>query len=117
MKPRTPFRNAMIWDGTGASRFAGDVLVSGESIAKVSKSRIADDEAMVLDATGMTLMPGLVEGHAHLSFHEAARNTDLGDIPPEEHVLITMHNAKTLLDAGFTSAYSAASAKLRLDVV
>ena len=29
----------------------------------------------------------------------------------------TLHNAKKLLDAGFTSAYSAASAKLRLDVV
>lgn len=65
----------------------------------------------------MTLMPGLVEGHAHLSFCGAQRNTDLGDIPPEEHTIATLHNAKTLLDAGFTSAYSAASAKLRLDVV
>jgi imidazolonepropionase-like amidohydrolase len=62
-------------------------------------------------------MPGLVEGHAHLSFCGAARNTDLGDIPPEEHVIETLHNARTLLDAGFTSAYSAASAKMRLDVV
>ncbi len=68
----------------------------------------------MVDASGATLMPGLVEGHAHMSFHEATRNTDLGDIPPEEHVLITMHNAKTLLDHGFTSAYSAAAAKLRL---
>jgi imidazolonepropionase-like amidohydrolase len=32
-------------------------------------------------------------------------------------VLLTMRNAKTLLDHGFTSAYSAASSKLRLDVV
>jgi len=70
-----------------------------------------------IDATGLTLMPGLVEGHAHLSFGAAARNTDLGDIPPEEHVLLTMRNAALLLDHGFTSAYSAASAKLRLDVV
>ena len=59
-------------------------------------------------------LPGLVEGHAHLSFCGAQRNTDLGDIPPEEHTIATLHNAKTLLDAGFTSAYSAASAKLRL---
>ncbi len=62
-------------------------------------------------------MPGLVEGHAHLSFGGAARNTDLGDLPPEEHLLLTMRNAALLLDHGFTSAYSAASAKLRLDVV
>jgi len=32
-------------------------------------------------------------------------------------VLISMHGAKKLLDAGFTSAFSAASAKIRLDVV
>ena len=71
----------------------------------------------MIDALGMTLMPGLVEGHAHLSFCGATKNTDLGDIPPEEHVIETLHNARKLLDAGFTSAYSAASAKLRLDVV
>ena len=117
MKPSTLFRNASIWDGTGAKAYTGDVLVAGERIAKVSKTKIADEKAMVIDATGMTLMPGMVEGHGHISFHEATRNTDLGDIPPEEHVLITMHNAKTLLDHGFTSVYSAASAKLRLDLV
>jgi len=44
-------------------------------------------------------------------------DSDLGNIPPEEHVLLTVRNAKTLLDHGFTSAYIAATSKLRLDVV
>ena len=65
----------------------------------------------------MTLMPGLVEGHVSPSFGNAVASTDLGDLPPEEHTLLTARNAKTLLDHGFTSAYSAASAKLRLDIV
>ena len=117
MKPSTLFRSATIWDGTGADSYSGDVLVTGDRIAKVSKIGITDRDALVVDAQGMTLMPGMVEGHAHLSFHGATRNTDLGDIPPEEHVLVTMHTAKTLIDHGFTSAYSAAAAKLRLDVV
>lgn len=34
----------------------------------------------------------------------------------EEHTLITARNAKKLLMAGFTSAFSAASAKIRLEV-
>jgi imidazolonepropionase-like amidohydrolase len=72
---------------------------------------------MVIEARGRTLMPGLVEGHAHISFGGAVNDSDLGNIPPEEHVLLTMRNAKTLLDHGFTSAYSAATSKLRLDVV
>lgn len=118
---KTLLRNCMVWDGSGAAPFAGEVLVDGARIARVDAGTGTGappgDEVEVIDARGMTLMPGLVEGHAHLSFCGAARNTDLGDIPPEEHTIATLHNARTLLDAGFTSAYSAASAKLRLDVV
>ena len=111
--------NARVWDGSGAAAFDGELLFDGARIAGVGRGRGAIDApaARRIDARGMTLMPGLVEGHAHLSFCGATRNTDLGDIPPEEHVLETMHNARTLLDAGFTSAFSAASAKLRLDAV
>ena len=113
------FRSASIWDGSGAPPFIGDVLVHGHRIAAIARSGegLACDNAEEFDATGLTLMPGLVEGHAHLSFGGAMRNTDLGDMPPEEHLLLTMRNAALLLDHGFTSAYSAASAKVRLDVV
>jgi imidazolonepropionase-like amidohydrolase len=116
---RVLFRNAMIWDGSGAPPCPGDVLVEGRRISAVARQtgQLRLDGAQVIDAGGRTLMPGLVEGHAHLSFDGAVKNSDLGDIPPEEHVLITARNAKILLDHGFTSAYSAASAKLRLDVV
>ena len=116
---KTLIRNCVVWDGSGAAPFAAEVLVEGERITRVARGAAAlpAEGALVIDAQGMTLMPGLVEGHAHLSFCGAQRNTDLGDIPPEEHTIATLHNAKTLLDAGFTSAYSAASAKLRLDVV
>ena len=113
-------RECMVWDGTGAASFPADVLVEGNRVRQVAVGRTGQIRAPcveVVDARGLTLMPGLVEGHAHLSFCGATKNTDLGDIPPEEHVLQTMHNAKTLLDHGFTSAYGAASAKIRLDVV
>lgn len=116
---RTLFRNVTVWDGSGAAPFPGDVLVDGHRIRTVARKtgEMPGDGALQIDGNGMTLMPGLVEGHAHLSFGGAQKNSDLGDIPPEEHTLLTMRNAKTLLDHGFTSAYSAASAKMRLDVV
>jgi imidazolonepropionase-like amidohydrolase len=116
---KTLIRHASVWDGTGQGAYRADVLVDGTRIARIDRQagRLPVGDAQVIDAQGLTLMPGLVEGHAHLSFCGATKNTDLGDIPPEEHVLATMHNARTLLDAGFTSAYSAASSKLRLDVV
>jgi imidazolonepropionase-like amidohydrolase len=62
-------------------------------------------------------MPGLIESHGHISYPDAARNADFTRLPPEEHVLVTMRNAKTMLDCGYTSVLSAASAKPRLDVV
>jgi imidazolonepropionase-like amidohydrolase len=116
---KTLIVNGNVWDGSGAAPYAGEVLVDGTRIEAIARGtgRIQPDGAMRLDARCMTVMPGLVEGHAHLTFCGATKNTDLGDIPPEEHVLETMHNARTLLDAGFTSAFSAASAKMRLDVV
>ncbi len=116
---RTMIRDCQVWDGAGNAAFPADVMVEGGRIRAVARARGQLDGAgaEVIEARGMTLMPGLVEGHAHLSFGKAAATTDLGDLPPEEHTLLTARNAKTLLDHGFTSAYSAASAKLRLDIV
>jgi imidazolonepropionase-like amidohydrolase len=116
---RILFRNCRVWDGSGAASFPADVLVDGERIRTIATDRGQLDAsgADVIEANGMTLMPGLVEGHAHITFINAARATDIGDTPPEEHTLIAARNARTLLDHGFTSAYSAASAKLRIDVV
>ena len=64
----------------------------------------------------MFLMPGMVEGHAHLSFESVTSTEDLITPPPEEHTLLTARVAKILLDHGFTSAYGASEAKLRLGV-
>ena len=106
-------------DGSGKAAFPADLLIEGGRIRAVARNRGQLDGAgaEVIEAGGMTLMPGLVEGHAHLSFGNAVATTDLGDLPSEEHTLLTARNAKTLLDHGFTSAYSAASAKLRLNIV
>ena len=113
----TLMRNCTIWDGTGAASFTGELLFAGQRIEQVQASPIpVPANTKIIDGQGLWLMPGLVEGHAHLSFCGAAKNTDLGDNPPEEHVLQTMHNARALIEHGFTSVYSAASAKLRLDV-
>lgn len=116
---RVMFRNAMIWDGTGADAFPADLLVDNGRIVTIARTpgQLSGEGATTVECRGMTLMPGLVEGHAHISFGGAIKDSDLGLIPPEEHLLLTMRNAKTLLDHGFTSAYSAATSKLRLDIV
>jgi imidazolonepropionase-like amidohydrolase len=109
---------ARIWDASGSTPFDGDVFIEGNRVRAVSRvpGEMSQVGCQVVDAKGMTLMPGLVEGHAHLSFEAVTSTEDLISPPPEEHTLLTARVAKVLLDHGFTSAYGASAAKLRLDV-
>lgn len=116
---RLLIEHATVWDGSGTAPFPGQVLIEGERIVTVAPANqvvAAAEGAERLDAGGKFLMPGLVEGHAHLSFVDTPRGTALGELPPEDHALLTMDAARKLLGAGFTSACSAAAAKIRLDV-
>jgi imidazolonepropionase-like amidohydrolase len=80
---RVLFRGANVWDGSGAPSFPADVLVEGTRIKTIARAphRLATEGATVIEARGRTLMPGLVEGHAHISFGGAVNDSDLGNIP------------------------------------
>ena len=109
--------NARILDGTGKAAFAGAVRVDANRITEVTAGTAPPPRgATLIDASGATLMPGLVESHAHLGFADMP-SQELTRLPPEEHMLVTVRNAKLMLDCGYTSAFSAASPKPRLDVV
>lgn len=115
----TLFRNVRVLDGSGADPFSGEVLVKGNRIAQISRGGmpIAAPGAEVIDGGGSTLLPGLIESHAHVTFLDTSSLEALGEVPPEEHTLRATKNAKKFLDQGFTSLNSAAAAKPRLDVV
>jgi imidazolonepropionase-like amidohydrolase len=122
MKPFL-FTNAVIFDGTGRDVFPGEVRVEGNRIAAVAEGReqLSRDDAEVINCTGATLMPGLVEAHGHLSWPSSVgrifNSPALAKgLPPEEHLLITAHNARVTLEAGFTSVYSAGSLGTRFEV-
>jgi imidazolonepropionase-like amidohydrolase len=105
----TLFTNAMIFDGSGSELFPGDVLVAGNTIVAVGQG-LNTAGADVVDCTGKTLMPGLVEAHAHLTWPSSIeRVINAMKVPLDEHVAITEANARITLEAGYTSAYSAGS--------
>ena len=114
------FTNVNVLDCSGDNPFEGEVLVEGNEIVEISRKtgKLPRDGIEILDGgDDVTLMPGLVESHSHLSINNVDDLTALGKIPPEEHTLLTMHNARLYLDYGITSCISAASAKPRLDIV
>ncbi len=58
------FRNALIVDGTGSAPYRGCVAVRRKSIAAVGPD-IAETAASVIDADGLFLAPGIIDGHTH----------------------------------------------------
>jgi imidazolonepropionase-like amidohydrolase len=116
---RTLFTNVMIFEGTGKDLTPGEVLVQGNRVNAVAGpgESLPREGCEVVDAGGATLMPGMVNTHCHLTYNNGTTVAELTALPVEEHVLLTMHNAKQALDMGFTAAIGAASAKPRLDIV
>ena len=116
---RTHFVNARVFDGSGRPPFAGEVLIENNRFEAVSEGvgRLGRIEADRVDCAGATLMPGLVESHAHLSWPSSVgRVINKMTLPAEEHLLVTARNARITLDAGFTSAYSAGSLGPRFEI-
>jgi imidazolonepropionase-like amidohydrolase len=115
----TLFTGVNVLDCTGAVPYAAEVLVQGNRITSIRQDgSLSRSDVRVIDGGGTaTLMPGLIESHAHLSIDNTDDLAKIGMMPPEENTLVAARNAKLYLDCGITSCISAAAAKPRLDVV
>jgi imidazolonepropionase-like amidohydrolase len=99
---QTLFNNVMIFDGINDELMAGNVLVEGSMIKQVSTDAISASGARTIDGGGGTLMPGLIDGHAHFMlnahFDTVEKNMDLTDLAYRATLV-----AKRALMDGFTS--------------
>ena len=78
--PTLLIENGSIIDGLGNPPFQGSVLIEGDRIITVTRSGIPDtasEPAERIDASGMTIMPGLIDSHCHISFDEPSSNDEL----------------------------------------
>lgn len=114
------FTNIRVFDGSGTQPFPAELRIEGNRITHVthagapSPSQPGDRN---IDGNGGTLMPGLVEAHAHLSWPTSVERFVPGmTLPFEDLILNTARNARILLDYGFTSAYSAGSLSKLIEV-
>lgn len=113
------FENASIFDGTGQACFNGSVIVNGNRIVDVCRGRPESlpEHAVRVDASGTTLMPGLIESHSHLGFGSTVEcELPLGPHSQELRLLRTAMAARVMLDYGYTSAYSGGAINARAEV-
>lgn len=104
----------MVFDGTGKDPVQGaevrlrDGLI--ESVGLASELPSLDPEVPVFDATGCTVLPGLVEAHFHSTYFNVAALEDLDIKYPVEYItLLSSSNARLALECGYTAARSGGS--------
>jgi imidazolonepropionase-like amidohydrolase len=107
----TLIRDVKIFDGEALKDGEYAVLVEGERIAAIvpaGSAPHARGDVTVIDGAGCTLMPGMVEAHAHLTWGSSVEKIyHEFMLPADELKVAAWRNARVLLDHGFTSAYSA----------
>ena len=99
--------NARVFDGKSDALADGmNVLVEGNKIAKISKAKIATSPgAMLIDAQGRVLMPGLIDCHIHLMaqmpFAQLRGSDDLwlAYVAEQQAKVELMHGFTTVRDA------------------
>jgi len=98
--------NGRILDGLGNEAFHGSVLVEGGRISRVySWEETIDlpESICRTDVAGMTIMPGLIDAHCHISFDEPSSNDELFFHRRDGlAAIIAARNVQKLLRAGVT---------------
>lgn len=99
------FENVSVFDGHRAVTALTNVLIAGNKITKISKKSIRPNRSAVttvIEGGGRTLMPGLIDAHAHIMFESIPQSTamvaDVGYI-----TLVAAKAAGKMLLRGFTT--------------
>jgi imidazolonepropionase-like amidohydrolase len=111
-------KNGTLIDGTGGKpRPNGRIVIRGGKIAEVGPEGPFDQSggAGVIDAVGSFILPGLIDGHVHLSMFQGAPPGIGFPTSAEFCTLRAAQNLMPILRAGFTSV-SAPGGKWFVDV-
>lgn len=99
-------RGGRLFDSTGAPARPATVIITGKHIAAVLDPGDMNwpGDARVLDVTGKTVMPGLIDMHTHLTYVEAfGRPAAVSEENMADATLRALHRMRIYALAGVTS--------------
>ena len=109
--PQTLFTNVNVFDGVNEALIENaSVLVEGNLIKTVSTDAITAPDATVIDGAGRTLMPGLMEMHAHLMLMGPSLPSMEANTTWEDFGIHGTRMAEMYLMQGFTTVRDAGGA-------
>lgn len=95
-------------DGSGGHPIRNAVVVvEGNTITEVRTDGQLPRDAEVIDASGLTVMPGMIDCHVHLTSNPPKTMEQRLGTPFSLTVAEALTNARRTLDAGFTSVRDA----------
>jgi imidazolonepropionase-like amidohydrolase len=103
---RVYVRAARMFDSNAGRVVAGAVVaVEGERVAQVGAGLQIPQGARVYDLGDVTLLPGLVDAHTHITYHfdKTGRFGVNWDATTDETLKYAEENARVTLEAGFTT--------------
>jgi len=103
----TVIHEATLIDGTGRDPVVGaSVVIEGTRIMAVGRNQAVPRDATVIDGAGLTVMPGMIDCHVHLT--SSAQSMQQRILTPYSLTIAqAFANAKTTLESGFTTARDA----------
>jgi imidazolonepropionase-like amidohydrolase len=106
--------NARLFDGTGAAARPAAILIVDGVITKISPDAAslgAPAGALVIDAAGRTVMPGLIDLHTHLTYQDGGDATTSSPRDTMSSAALRgQERLRYFVESGVTSVRDAASA-------
>lgn len=101
--------NVHVISGDGKEQFNKNVLISGKKIMKIADEKISVKNSEVIDGTGKTLMPGLIDSHMHIqgitNTSEKESDEFLENILPKQLYSLLENGVTTIKELGAPESF------------